>query len=302
MVGAAHPLKRLLILGSGGRLGAALARIYSGDYEVTGLARRDLDFGSNEAIRQALDAREFDLVINCAALTNVDYCETNEAEAYQINARAVGAVAEAAARKGARVIHISTDYVFDGLKTTPYTELDEANPVSIYGGSKRQGEIELLAVSERNLAVRVAWVFGPDRPSFVDAILKNALQTSDLAAVDDKLSAPTFTLDAAALLRPLFEESFPGGVLHLCNAGACSWREYGEFAVGCLRAAGIETMGSHVRPLRLADMGSFVAKRPPYTVLSTEKLTRLSGLQPRPWQEAVADYVTRFVVPQFQSR
>lgn len=285
---------KLVVVGSGGRLGAALHRIYSGVYEVTGLNRSQLDLNSNEEIEKKLDELSFDVLINCAALTNVDYCEDHEQEALQINAHAVRAMAEVCARKHARCIHFSTDYVFDGKSKKPYRETDAALPVSIYGESKRIGELQLMEVSENNLAVRVSWVFGPDRPSFVDQILKKAATSGHVQAVGDKYAAPTFTLDVAALLNPFLREIKAGGLLHLSNAGECSWQQYGQFALDCAIAAGLRMEATKVGGQKLAELKAFIAKRPVYTVLSTDLLTKLTGRAPRTWQDAVEDYVFNY--------
>src|SRR5581483_11765443 len=297
MVGKAHRRLKIAILGSGGRLGAALARAYADEHEVIGFDHAKLDIGSAGQIDQALAPCSFDVLINSAALTNVDYCETHEEEAVRINADAVRQIAEICARKNARCIHISTDYVFDGEKSSTYCEKDDARPISVYGESKRRGEIELLGVSEKNLAVRVSWVFGPDRPSFIDAILKRALESDHAEAIGDKFSAPTYTLDVAELLRPFLRDISEGGLLHVCNTGECTWRDYGRFAIDCARAAGLPVRAQKVGSLKMAEMKAFVAKRPVYTVLATDKLARLTGKTPRSWQNAVEDYVANKVAP-----
>lgn len=283
---------KLVILGSGGRLGAALARAYSGGHEVLGFNHASLDLASADQVEARLSGLSFDALINCAALTNVDYCETHEEEAMRINAAAVRQVAEICSRKRARCIHISTDYVFDGESREPYCESDTARAISVYGVSKQRGEEELLAVSGDHLAVRVAWVFGPDRPSFIDAILRRALESDQAAAIGDKWSAPTYTLDLAEWLRPFLADIRLGGLLHACNAGACTWREYGEYAIQCAAAAGAPVKTCSVSSLKMTDMAGFVARRPVYTVLSTEKLRAASGQAPRSWQAAVEEYVT----------
>ena len=284
-------MKRLVILGAGGRLGAALARSYASHYEVTGFNHSQLDLGSSKAIEEKLDPASFDVLINCAALTNVDYCETHHEEAFQVNSRAVGQIAAICARKKARLIHISTDYVFDGASQVPYSETDPAHPISVYGESKRQGEIEMLQADPEALSVRVSWVFGPDRPSFIDAVLKRARDCEKVDAIADKISAPTLTLDMAQWLAPILEDRSLSGILHLCNGGECSWRDYGEYAIRCAIAEGIEMKTDTVAPLKLAELAAFVAKRPVYTVLSTERFTQQTGISPRSWQAAVEDYV-----------
>lgn len=286
---------KIAIVGSGGRLGAALTRNYAaaGD-AVIGFRHADLDLASDDQLRSALTPLEFDVLINCAAQTNVDLCETQTEEAFRINADAVRTMGEICAKKGRRCIHISTDYVFDGEKPTGYTEEDEARPISVYGASKRAGEVALLEVWDRHLVVRVSWVFGPDRPSFVDGILKRALEGEKVEAIADKTAVPTFTLDAAELLRPFLSQLPEGGLLHLCNAGACSWQEYGQLAIDTAAAAGLPIKGKTVAPLRMADLTAFIAKRPVNTAMATDKLARLSGVKPRPWEDAVREYVNRY--------
>ena len=284
-------MSTLVILGSGGRLGAALARGYAGEARVIGFNHSQLDLASPEAIRCALGGLAFDALINCAALTNVDYCETHEDEAYAINARAVREIAEICTSKRARCMHISTDYVFDGAKREPYTEADDPKPLSVYGASKRQGEIELLNACADHLAARVSWVFGPDRPSFVDQILKRALETDQLQAIGDKWSTPTYTLDLVEWLRPLLWEHPVGGIIHLAQTGACTWQDYGQYALDCAAEAGQPLKGRTVGFQAMRDLAAFIAKRPVYTVLDTRRFADTTGIAPRSWQQAVAEYV-----------
>lgn len=289
---------RIIVLGSGGRLGAALVREWrAGGDQVLGLNRHLLDIGNFDAVRETLLGQEFDVLVNCAALTNVDYCETHPEEAHHLNGEAVATIADVCSRKKARCIHISTDYVFDGGKEEPYTEEDEARPISVYGASKLAGEVCLHAVSAQHLAVRVSWVFGPDRVSFVDQILQRALEHDAVAAIADKVAVPTYTIDAAQLLRPFLADIPADGVLHLCNAGSCTWQEYGQFALDVAAESGVPLRARTVDPQRMADLKAFIAKRPPHTALSTARLTALSGHSPRPWQDAVGEYVRTLWAP-----
>jgi len=290
---------KIVIVGAGGRLGAALSREYGRGHEIIGFNHRQLDLVSGSDIEAQLEPLDFDLLINCAALTNVDYCENHVEEAMQINAVAVRQIGLIAARKKARVIHISTDYVFDGEKKSPYVEMDPAHPISAYGVSKKQGEVELLNLSDSNLVVRVSWVFGPDRPSFVDQILQRALETEAVSAIADKISVPAYTLDIARYLKPLLFDQPLGGLLHLCNSGECHWQEYGQFAIDCAVAAGVPMIGKKVEPQQMASLKAFIAKRPVYTVLSTARLTEMIGESPRDWRLAVEEYVRNYFVPMF---
>jgi dTDP-4-dehydrorhamnose reductase len=295
--------RKIVVVGSGGRLGAALIRAWrQGGDDVIGFNRALLDLSDFGQIRECLEPLEFDSLVNCAALTNVDYCEQHAEEANKVNSAAVAAIADICTRKKARCIHISTDYVFDGEKSEPYTEEDEPHPISKYGESKWSGERCLHAIADKHLAVRVSWVFGPDRSSFLDQILRRALEHDRVEVIADKVSVPTYTLDAARLLLPLVDDPTIDGVVHLCNSGACTWQEYGQHALDCAAALGLPIKAREVHPLKLADMKAFIARRPKYTTLSTAKLTRLTGQTPRPWQEAVEEYVRTHVAAQLLAK
>lgn len=292
---------KIAIVGSGGRLGAALARTYGSQHEIIGLGRGALDLGRAEAVRDVLQKLDFDTLINCAALTDVDYCEAHEEEALQVNAWAVREMAQVCSARKARMIHISTDYVFNGQKRVPYVEEDAPAAISVYGFSKQKGEEELLNASDEHLAVRVSWVFGPDRPSFIDAVVARALAEETVEAIGDKFSAPSYTLDLAEALAPFLGQQTLGGILHLCNKGECTWQQYGQYAIECALAEGLPLRARKVGGLALAEMKKFVAKRPVYTVLSTEKVARLTGTAPRGWQSAVEHYVANHLAPRLRS-
>jgi dTDP-4-dehydrorhamnose reductase len=285
---------KIVILGAGGRLGAALVREYRDKFDVAGFNHTQLDLSDLGAVREKLLKASFDVLINAAGFTKVDLCETQPERAFLINAEAPRVVAEICDEKNARLIHFSTDYVFDGAKREPYTEEDEANPISVYGGSKLAGESNVLAVQYQNLVVRVSWVFGPDRPSFIDAMVQQAQKNDEVDAVADKFSTPTYTLDIAAMLARFFNGNVSGGILHFANAGRCSWREYAQWAVDCCHEAGLPLKAKTIGARKLRDMTNWIARRPVYSVLSTAKYMRLTGVSPRTWREAVSDYITRF--------
>jgi dTDP-4-dehydrorhamnose reductase len=317
---------KIVILGARGRLGAALVREYGDKFEVTGFNRAQLDLSDLSGVRQKLREISFDILINAAGFTNVDLCEAQSDHAFLINAEAPRILAEVCADKNARLIHFSTDYVFDGEKRQPYTEEDEASPISIYGESKLGGEKNVLIARGENLVVRVSWVFGPDRPSFIDAMIQQAQENEQVEAVADKFSTPTYTLDIAGMLGGILDDwsrralgpdgpaagrlqgrDFAGdtpaateaaadysGILHFANAGKCSWQEYAQWAVDCCREAGLSPKAKTVGARKLKDMTNWVARRPAYSVLSTARYTQLTGISPRTWREAVSDYITRF--------
>jgi dTDP-4-dehydrorhamnose reductase len=263
-------------------------------------------------------------------LTNVDYCETHRKEAFRINAEAPGLLAKICRDKNAKLIHFSTDYVFDGEKREAYIEEDETRPISVYGESKRAGEENVLAVKGRHLIVRVSWVFGPDRVSFIDGLIKRAQENEHVDAIADKFSTPTYTHDVAEMLvvagigdpggkveavvggATQAGGTGPGynaatdysGILHFANAGECSWHEYGQWALDCCQTFGVSVKAKTVDALELKDMtrlrrgyggqANWMARRPVYSVLSSARYTDLTGASPRVWREAVADYIRRF--------
>ena len=284
---------KIAIIGAEGRLGAALLREYRDRFEVGGFNRAQFDLSNLDHIRKKLRETNFDVLINAAAFTNVDLCESERDRAFMINGEAPGVVAEICREKGAKLIHFSTDYVFDGEKRAPYTEDDEAKPISVYGESKLAGERNVLAADDGHLVVRVSWVFGPDRPSFIDGMIKRAQENEKIDAIADKISTPTYTHDIAKML-PRFFDNVEGGILHFANAGKCSWQEYAQWALDCCDKAGLSLKAKTVGACRLKDMAAWVARRPVYSVLSTVKYAQLSGPSPRTWRDAVADYITRF--------
>ena len=299
---------KVLILGSNGRLGSSLVRRWATlpDIEVIALTRTQVDLSDPEKAEAGLSIVAFgagDVVVNCAAATDVDGCEHDHDLARKINAESPGRIARLCGERGARLVHLGTDYVFDGELDRPYTEEDVPNPLSHYGVTKLEGDRVVLAASPLHVVVRVSWVFGPDKPSFVDAIVRRALTSPEAAAVHDKTSSPSYTEDMALwlaeFLKPMESPGasntlLPGGIYHLCNSGTCSWRGYGEYALECAKRHGIPVLTTKVAPLKLSDMKAFIAVRPPRTPLDTAKFTRATGITPRPWKEAVEAYFSNW--------
>ncbi len=272
----------IVVIGAGGRLGAALMREYRRKFDVIGFDRAQLDLSNRDQIRERIDAASFDVLINAAAFTNVDLCETQRDRAFYINAEAPRVLAEICRDKDAKLIHFSTDYVFDGEKREPYTEEDEAHPISVYGESKRAGEENVLAVKGRHLVVRVN--VGP------------------VAGGDDPGGARDHA--ETGVTAPGYSASDYSGILHFANAGQCSWQEYGQWALDCCEAFGVPIKAKTVDALELKDMtrlrqgyggqANWMAPRPVYSVLSSARYTELTGASPRTWRDAVADYIRRF--------
>ncbi len=283
-------MRRVLVLGAKGRLGAALVRKWSRSHTVIPLARPDLDVADSARLEHLLENTDYDAAVNCTGLTNVDRCESARDEAEAVNATAPAVMARDAARRGARLLHISTDYVFDGEKPTPYIETDDARPLGWYGATKLAGEQAVLDASPRHSVFRISWVFGPEKQSFVDMIVDRAAKNDRVEAIADKISCPTFTDDCADWLESFVDNDLAGGLYHACNHGACTWQEYGQHALDCV-AATVLLRTRTVEPILLADMTAFVAPRPRLTPMDTSKLERTTGLKPRPWQDALAEYI-----------
>lgn len=249
-----------------------------------------MDLGDKRSIADCLEPLEYAQVLVPAALTGVDYCETHEAEAFAVNGEAPGEIARISQEKGARVIHFSTDFVFDGEKDGPYVEDDEVAPLSIYGASKLEGENRVLGESGANLVLRLAWVFGPDRAGFPEWIVGLARDNKDLGLPGDKVGSPTFTPDVAEWVKeflPGGRAAREGGVFHLSNSGSCSWAEWGR---KCLEEAvrhGSELRTTEISDSKLDEVEAFVAKRPRNSALDHGKFVQKTGIVPRPWSDAV---------------
>jgi len=285
------PVPRLLILGASGGLGRALTRVLSQAHEVTAWTRAQLDLEQPETIAEKLVRCDFDVLLNPAGLTSPDACETQPQKARLANSAGPQALAEACHRRGARLIHFSTDHVFSGEAHETWREGDETLPVNHYGRTKRDGETAVLKASPDALVARVSWLFGPDKPSHPDQMIEKALQTGDLAAVADKVSVPTSTADVCAWIARLIEHP-AAGVLHLCNGGSASWHSWAESALGIAGRLGVPVKTTQVRPARLAELTRLKAARPVRTVMSNERLQNLIGCEIRDWSTALDEYLT----------
>lgn len=289
----AAPL-RIVLLGGGGLLGNALHRAWAAHpgIRLEEFARADLNLTRPELVDRVLEAAEFDVLVNCAAYTAVDDCEFHGSLAWAVNSEAPGQLARICARKGARLVHFSTDYVFSGEKETPYTEDDTPDPVSVYGRSKLEGERRVLAESPDHLVVRLAWLFGPGRPAFPEWIIGQAADRSDVRVVADKIGTPTYSPDVPRWLEPLLFRRVPcGGLLHLANQPAVTWLDWGRFVLQCAADQGIPLCTTEPHPVALAELPGLTARRPLQSALNTDRFTRLTGITPRPWQDAVREHL-----------
>jgi dTDP-4-dehydrorhamnose reductase len=275
---------RLLITGAAGMLGQDVddaARVAG--HEVVALSRRDLDITDYGATEQAVARARPDVVVNCAAWTDVDGAESAEEAALAVNGPGAGNVARAAFAAGAWTIHISSDYVFDGVKREPYVESDTTRPLSAYGRTKLAGEMEVaLEAPGQHTVVRSSWLFGAGGPCFPATILRLAAERDELTVVDDQVGSPTFTGHLAQALIELAGTNVVG-LAHVAGAGACSWY---EFARELVDARGLHC---EVRAGRTEDLGR-PAPRPAYSVLGTERESEVPTLPA--WRDGLSDYLT----------
>ena len=229
-----------------------------------------------------------------AALTRLDYCEHHPAEAHAVNAAAPAHLAALCAERRARFIHLSTDYVYDGSSPGLRRESDPCLPLSIYALTKRDAEQAVLAAHPDFLVARASWIYGPDRPSFPDAIIQRAQNASHGLAIADKWSSPSYSRDLALQLEALLLNPDARGLVNLCNAGSCSWLEYGQAALDLAHQAGVPLRCRTLSPQTCAEMPGFLAQRPRHTAMDSSRLAALTGLTPRPWRDALADYINTY--------
>jgi len=277
---------RVLVTGGGGMLALDLKpRLEAAGYEVVAPKKAQLDITQAGHVSAILATLKPQAVFNCAAFTKVDLCETDPLAA-AVNDAAVGNLAEACRGAGVRLVHVSTDFVFGGESRDPYREEDEAAPLSAYGRTKRAGEICALSLPGA-LVVRGSWLFGNRGPNFVEAILKQVeAGKRSLRVVTDQAGRPTATTDLAEALVELYRIGGEG-IIHFANAGEVTWN---EFARQILRIAGHTDVG--VVPITSEELNR-PARRPAYSVLSTEKYEKLTGMKPRDFREPLAEYLER---------
>jgi dTDP-4-dehydrorhamnose reductase len=272
---------KVMILGATGLLGQALMREWSGD-EVTGLSSRDVDIRDAQQVQRVLDNARPDWIVLAAAYADVDGCESHQDLAFAVNRDGALNVAKAARQTGGKLIFLSSDYVFDGKKTSPYEVDDSRNPQSVYGRSKAEAELSLLEVLPECCIARTSWLFGRGGKCFPDTILKLAATRPALDVVNDQHGSPTYTVDLA---RAIVELCCKGasGIVHVTNAGECTWF---EFAREIVRGAGLAT---EVRPVSSQQMAR-PAPRPTYSVLSPASLQRY-GIAMPDWHDALQRYL-----------
>jgi dTDP-4-dehydrorhamnose reductase len=272
---------RVTIFGASGLLGKALMHEWSGD-EVTGLGSRDADIRDARRVQEVVQETRPESIVLAAAYTDVDGCESNQKLAFAVNRDGAMNVATAAKEVGARLVFLSSDYVFDGTKTTPYETGDVRNPQSVYGCTKAEAEMRLLELMPDCCVVRTSWLFGIGGKCFPDTILRLAASRPTLDVVNDQRGSPTYAVDLARAIVQLCRNN-ASGIVHVTNAGDCSWFEFAEEIV---RSAELTTT---VRPVSSQQMAR-PAPRPAYSVLSPARLQAL-GIKMPSWHDALRRYL-----------
>ena len=284
---------RVLLLGPNGQLGRDILRAHGksgGGFDLLPLARDKLDVAEPGAVERVLGGLDFDAAVNCAAYTRVDEVEDNATPAFAVNAHAAAAMARVCASKRARLVHISTDYVFGGdvERASPLREDDPTAPVSVYGASKAMGETLARLASDDVVILRVASLFGVAGAggkggNFVETMIRAGREKGALRVVDDQTMSPTSTADVARIIVRMLTDGCVPGLYHAVNAGSATWF---DFACEIIRRAGVEAT---VTPCATGEY-PVRAARPRYSVLDNAKVSAAFGTMP-PWQDALARYL-----------
>ncbi|MDB5685696.1 MAG: dTDP-4-dehydrorhamnose reductase [Rhizorhabdus sp.] len=293
-------MRDILITGGAGQVGLELARqAWPDDVRLHLPTRAELDLGSAASVAQAFAACRFAAVINPAAYTAVDKAEEESASAFLANAQGAAYLAEASRKAGIPLIHVSTDYVFDGTRDGAYVEQDPVAPLGVYGASKLAGEYAVLSGNPRSVVMRTAWVLSAHRGNFLKTMLRVGATNPQLRVVDDQVGCPTSAADIATALRTIAlrmieDPAAPTGVYHFVNAGAASWCGLAREIFRLSGAAGGPS--ADVVAITTADYPT-PARRPANSQLSTARIRTDYGIFPRDWREAVADIIKELVDP-----
>lgn len=291
-------LHRIALVGANGMLAQAVKRHMPANCEILSYDLPEFDMTQREIVLQHLLAVRPDVIINCAAFTNVDGAESSKDTAFLINGKGPAYLAEATIKIGAILVHISTDYVFDGTKSTPYVEMDAVNPQSAYGHSKLAGEDAVRQSGlDRYFIIRTSWLYGRGGKNFVETILRLASEREELRIVADQVGSPTLTDDlAVAIYRLLGFDPIhkgcraPFGLYHFSNEGKCSWFEFAREIVRQSGDLGVDILARTILPIATEEY-PLPAKRPGYSVFSKQKYCQKTGAAIPHWSESLSHYL-----------
>ncbi len=281
---------RILVTGANGQLGRELRTVLDRDFPGQAIYTdiEELDLTDEPAVKRFVEANDISHIVNCAAYTAVDRAEEDKALCYKINVEAVRNIANAAFETGAKVVHISTDYVFDGRAYRPYNEADKVNPVSQYGTTKRQGETALIALAPDSIIIRTAWLYSPHGKNFVKTMLRLGAEQNEIRVVADQIGSPTYAGDLAeAVGKVLQSHQWVPGIYHFTNSGVASWY---DFTQAILHLAGIKSCA--VKPIPTEDYPT-AATRPFYSVLNTSKIRATYNVETPYWVDSLAKCIER---------
>lgn len=281
-------MNRILVIGAKGMLGKDMVpelRTSFPEDEVLAWDIEEIDIRREEETVIKIEKVRPTVVINLAGYTDVDGCESNEQEAFAVNADGMKHIAEGARRCGAKAIYLSTDYVFDGKKGTPYVEEDSTNPLNLYGHSKWKGEQYALALGKDGLVIRTQWLYGKHGKNFVTTILRQAREKKVLSIVSDQVGSPTYTVDLSRAITLLIRKG-ASGIFHVANRDFCSWHDFGRTILGLSGVKEVEILPMSSRELDRR------AVRPSLSVLSTWKFTQETGVTLRPWPDALKEFLS----------
>ena len=297
-------MKRILLVGAMGQLGQELQQTLASLGEVTGVGRPTIDLTQETSIRQVIAEVEPVLIVNAAAYTAVDKAESEPELARAVNTEAPIIMAQEAQRLGATLIHVSTDYVFDGGKNTPYLEDDTPNPLGVYGRTKLEGEEGIRQACDRHLILRTAWVYGTyGKVNFVKTMLRLFADREEVRVVADQVGSPTWAADLAQAIHALADSSIgttalnrgsqepslaslPTGTYHYTNSGVASWYDFAVAICEEAKPLGFPVKVQRIVPIATADYPT-PAKRPAYSVLSGKKISAVLGSHPPHWRQAL---------------
>ena len=277
-------MKKILVTGSSGQLGSELQELASRfpQYNFLFLTRHELSLDDKNALEKTVLENRPDFVINCAAYTAVDKAETEREQAFRINETAVGALASACAKIGAKFIHISTDYVFDDNRQTPFKEDDAVNPINVYGESKLAGEQAALQNNPQSIVIRTSWVYSSYGKNFVKTMMRLMSEKQSISVVHDQWGSPTYAADLAkAILRIIDSREWKPGIYHFSNEGVISWFDFAK-EIGSLIQTNCEIL-----PTTTANFPT-PAKRPAYSVMDKSKIQQQYKIALRPWKESLS--------------
>lgn len=283
---------KILVTGCNGQLGSELVRVLEEAVPgaVTGISHADLDITDAKAVENYLNVGMFTHVLNCAAYTKVDKAEEEKLLCSKVNIDGVMNLAKLAEPLDFKLLHISTDYVFDGRAFAPYKESDRPDPLSVYGSTKRKGEVALLGLAPDSIIIRTGWLYDHCSHNFVNTILKNARVGKSIGVVCDQIGTPTYCHDLAkAIASIVLYPRWQPGIYNFSNEGAASWY---DFAVAILEAAGMDEAARNVRPIFTEDYPT-AATRPSYAVLDKRKIKASFGIKIPHWQDGLRRCISK---------